>query len=136
VRDTALSGVTVVVLAVHDLQSSVSLFERAFGWSAPVIRTDRALKARVAYFSGTPVMLATPLTADSWLTERLRRFGEMPAALLIGTRDFRASSARFHLDAATAIAGRKLAWFDPARLGGIRLGIIESSARADKLVTW
>ncbi len=122
---TELNGVAVVVLAVRDLKASVALFQRAFDWSAPVIRTDRQLNARVAQFSGTPVVLAAPLSGDSWLAERLRRFGEMPAALLIGTRDFDASRTRFHLDFTGTIGGHRLAWFDPARLAGIRLGIVE-----------
>jgi hypothetical protein len=44
--------------------------------------------------------------------------------LLIGTRDFRVSSARFHLLGAGQLAGRKMGWMDAARLNGVRLGII------------
>ncbi len=128
VAGTELTGIAMVVLAVHDLASSTALFQRAFGWANPVLETNRQLGARVAYFPGTPVMLASPLTNDSWLADRLQRFGEIPAAFLLGSRDFSASRARFSLASEGELNGRKSAWFDAVRLHGTRIGIIEVSA--------
>jgi hypothetical protein len=127
VAGTELSGVAVVVLGVRDLKASAALFQRAFGWPAPMVQTEPALEATVAWFPGTPVMLAAPRNETSWLAERLQRFGEIPAAFLIGTRDFSASQGRFHLVNAATVAGRKLGWFDSGQLGGARLGIVELS---------
>jgi hypothetical protein len=121
---TELTGIAVVVLGVRDLKASTAILQQAFGLSAPLIQRDDALDAVVAYFPGAPVALAAPRSEYSWLAERIRRFGERPAALLIGTRDFRVSSARFHLIGAGQIAGRRLGWMDAARLNGVRLGII------------
>jgi Glyoxalase-like domain len=125
VAGTELTGVAVVVLAVHDLAGSTALFQRAFGWSDPLVETNHQLDAEVAYFPGTPVMLAAPLSADSWLADRLQRFGEIPAAFLLGTRDFNRSRKRFSLTGTGQLNGRKLAWFDPAQLHAVRLGLVE-----------
>ncbi len=125
VAGSELTGIAIVVLTVRDLDSSTALFERAFGWSRPVVETDQRLNARVAYFPETPVMLAMPLSSDSWLADRLQRFGEIPAAFLLGTRDFNASRSRFLLNGFGELHGRKLAWFDPSKLGGVRVGVID-----------
>jgi hypothetical protein len=121
---TELTGIAVVVLGVRDLKASTAVLQQAFELSAPIVQRDDALGAMVAYFPGAPVALAAPLSDDSWLAERIRRFGERPAALLIGTLDFRVSSSRFHLLGAGQLAGRKMGWMDAARLNGVRLGII------------
>jgi hypothetical protein len=59
------------------------------------------LAARLASFAGTPVVLATPLNKQSWLTERLQRFGEAPCAFVLR----RAKSAK------------QITWLDSEKLG-------------------
>ncbi len=81
---TNLTGVAKVFLAVKDLDAASAQFERAYSLPAPERRDDSAFGAKLAWFKGTPVVLATPLTPQSWLTERLQRYGEAPCAFVLG----------------------------------------------------
>jgi hypothetical protein len=120
-----LRGIEWVVLGVRDLDASIALVRKAYGWPAPTLATDTAFGAKMAYFSGTPVLLATPIDKTSWMAGQLEKFGQGPIALLIGTRDFAGSSKRFKLAGDASWFGRKVAWFDPEKLHGARLGVVE-----------
>jgi hypothetical protein len=120
-----LQGVGIVVIGVSDLDAVVSRFRKAYGFRVPEIHDEPEFGARVAYFEGTPVMLATPLGASGWLAERLRKFGDKPAAYLLWTSNFRSSSAHFNLVSPMLLARKQVAWFSPSVLGGTRLGVIE-----------
>jgi hypothetical protein len=100
------SGVARVVIAVRDLEASAARYRKAFGLPAPAERDDAAFGARLSAFQGTPVVLATPLNSESWLTARLNDIGEGPCAFIL-----RSSKA----------ASSSVAWFDTAKLGW-RLG--------------
>lgn len=120
-----LLGIGIVVIGISDLDSVVSRFRKAYGFRAPETLDDPEFGARLAYFDGTPVMLATPLGAGGWLAERLRKFGDKPVAYLLSTSNFSSSSARFNLVSPMLLARRHVAWFSPDVLGGTRLGVIE-----------
>jgi len=120
-----LQGVGIVVIGVSDLDVAVSRFRKAYGFQAPEIRDEPEFGARLAYFEDTPVMLATPQGASGWLAERLRKFGDKPAAYLIRTNNFRGTSAHFNLVSPMLLAEKHVAWFSPGVLGGTRLGVIE-----------
>ena len=124
-KGSPISGIAVVILGVRDLNAASDLFRRAFGWNAPTLEDHPEFGARLAYFPGSPVILATPLGEHSWLTERLQAFGESPVAYLLGTADLGAASKRYTLSAQSKWFGRNLAWFDAAKLNGIRLGVIQ-----------
>jgi hypothetical protein len=124
VAEDTLDGVAIVVLGVHDLNRATEVFRRVYGWPAPDTLEDAHFGARLAHFAGTPVMLATPLSNDSWLAERLARFGESPCAFLLGAPDFERVCRRFGLTSSTAWFGRRMAWFDVVGLPGMRLGVI------------
>jgi hypothetical protein len=119
--EKGLIGVESVILGAQDLGAAASLFQRAFGWPDPLIQDDPGFGARLAHFPNTPVILATPLD-QNWLTTRLVRFGEMPCAFLIRTPDLEAVSNRFGLTKGTNWFQRRIAWFDPQKLLGARLG--------------
>jgi hypothetical protein len=91
------SGVKQVVIAVRDLEASIARYRKAYALSVPVKQDDPNLSAHLAKFAGTPVILAQPLTANSWITKRLDQFGEGPCAFVLGST--------------------RTAWFDPDKLG-------------------
>lgn len=124
VADGLLTGVDTVILAVDTLQPVVELFQHVYHWPAPQLKDDPAFRAKLAAFQNTPVVLAAPLTGQPWLSERLARFGSSPCAFLIGTDNFEAAVERYKLVEERAWFDRRLAWFDPARLGGYRLGVV------------
>jgi hypothetical protein len=118
------SGVSQVILGVKALETAIDLFQRAYAWPAPIRLDEADFGAALAYFTGTPVILAAPLTDRSWLAERLATFDESPCAYLLGTRDFAEASRRFDLIRPIEWFGRPVAWFDPARLNGARMGVM------------
>ena len=123
VADGLLTGVARVVLGVADLEAAAALFRRLYGWPPPRRSDDAEFGARLAGFDGTPVILAAPLNGHAWLAERLARFGPSPCAYLLGTQDFEAAQQRYGLVRDSAWFGRRLAWLDPARLHGFRVGV-------------
>jgi hypothetical protein len=108
------TGVTKVVIAVNNLDDAIARFEKAYGLSSPRRQDDPAFGARLAWFEGTPAVLAAPLGEKSWLTERLRQFGEMPCAFVLGGgKPGKAAATWF---------GKPIAWLSPETLGW-RLGV-------------
>jgi hypothetical protein len=124
VKGSGLTGIEIVVLGVKDLDAAVALFRKAYGWPAPSLEENKQFGAKMAYFSGTPVMLATPLDQSSWLTQRLQDLGESPVAFVLGTTDLEVATKGYSLTAQTQWFGRKLAWFDGSKLQGVRLAVI------------
>ncbi len=118
-----LSGVQAVVLGVPDLGAAIQMFQTAYGWPAPVREEHPEFGAKMAYFQGTPVILAVPLGADSWLAKRVKEVGERPVAFLLGGPDFGKASAKAKL-APSKWFGFQVAWFDPEELHGARVGVI------------
>ena len=107
---TDYTGISKVVIGVKDLDASIAQFERAYGLPAPRRQDDPAFGAKLAWFPGTPVVLATPLSQESWLTARIREFGETPCAFILGTA--RAMDGR-----SDAWFGKHVVWADSAKLG-------------------
>lgn len=124
VKGSGLTGIEVVVLGVKDMDAAIALFRKAYGWSAPSIEEHKEFGAKMAHFSGTPVMLAAPLDQGSWLTRRLQDFGESPVAYLLGTTDPGAASKRYGLTAQTRWFGRNVGWFDSGKLKTVKLAVI------------
>jgi hypothetical protein len=124
VADGLLTGVDTVMLAVETLQPAIELFQRVYRWPTPQLKNDAAFGAKLAAFQNTPVVLAAPLTSQSWLSERLARFGPSPCAFLIGTSHMDVAVERYKLVEERAWFDHRLAWFDPVRMGGYRLGVV------------
>ncbi len=115
-------GVENVVLGVSNLDASIALFRKAYGWAEPLTETQKDF-GKLAYFPGEPVILASP-TGGGWLADRIGKFGESPVAYLLGTRDFPAATKKYKLSGAKTWFGQKVAWFDAGKLKGVRLGVI------------
>ncbi len=111
------SGVARVVIAVRDLQAAVARYRQAFDLPAPVEQVDESFGARLAAFGGTPVILAAPVNAASWLTERLNEFGEGPCAFILRSRN----AGSYSTASKSRWFGTQISWFDAAKLGW-RLG--------------
>jgi hypothetical protein len=122
-KEMGLSGIRIVVLGVKELDEAIALFRKAYGWSAPVKEEHPEFGARLAYFQGTPVILAVSIGADSWLAKRLNELGESPVAFLLGGPDFEKASAKATL-ATGKWFGLSVAWFDSEKLQGARIGVV------------
>ena len=109
----AFSGISKVVIGVKDLDSAVAQFRHAYGLPEPVRQPDGDFGATLAWFRGTPVVLATPLSIGSWLDVRLHRFGDGPCAFVLA----RGKKAGFSIKRGSNWFGKQVVWFDPAQLG-------------------
>lgn len=122
VKGAPISGVENVVIGVNNLDASIALFRKAYGWAEPLIENQKDI-GKLAYFPGEPVILAAP-SGGGWLSEHLGKFGETPVAYLLGTRDFAAAAKKYRLSGNRLWFGQKVAWFDPGKLKGVHLGVI------------
>ena len=107
------TGVARVVIAVRDLRASVQRYEKVYVLSPLVEQVDTSFGAHLALFTGTPVVLATPLQANSWLTARLEQWGEGPCGFIL-----RAQKAQHYKQVSkTRWDVTEISWFDTAKLG-------------------
>lgn len=124
VAGSGLRAVFGVVLAVPDSESATDLFRRVYGWGEPAHGASDLLGGRLSIFEGTPVTLAEPNDANSWLALRLERFGPAPCAILLASDDLDASGRRLPLGQSEDWAGQEVRWIDPGRLHGARVGVV------------
>jgi hypothetical protein len=110
-------GIAKVVIAVRDLDAAIKRYRQAYGSPAPIQQVDRGFGAHLALLGGVPVVLAQPLTPESWLNERLDQFGEAPCAFVLGAN----RPGRYHAASQTRWFGIEVSWFDSDKLGW-RLG--------------
>ena len=110
-------SVTRVVIAVKDLDAAIKLYRQAYGVPPPIKQVDKTFNAHLALLGGIPVVLAQPLTAQSWLNERIAKFGEGPCAFVLGA----ANPGRYKAASKSRWFGAEISWFDPEKLGW-RLG--------------
>lgn len=107
------SGVVRVVIAVRDLAESAKRYQEAYGMPAPIKQVDATFGAHLALMGGSPVVLAAPLTSQSWLGKRLDQFGEGPCAFILGAK----KAARYKAASKTRWFGADISWFDTEKLG-------------------
>ncbi len=122
VQGAPVGGIENVVLGVNNLDASIALFRRAYGWAEPLTETQKDI-GKLAYFPGEPVILAAP-AGGGWLSDRLAKYGETPVAYLLATRDLPAAIKKYKLSGGKTWFGQKTAWFDAGKLKGVRLGVI------------
>jgi len=106
-------GVSRVVIAVRNLDEAVKRYRQAYGLPGPLKQVDRDFGAQLALLGGTPVVLAAPLGADSWLRTRLDEFGEAPCAFVLAAR----KAGRYPAATRSRWFGADISWFDPDKLG-------------------
>lgn len=105
------SGVTKVVLGVKDLNAAVAEYRKVFGLAEPRRQDDAAFGAHLAWFDGTPVVLAQAISGDSWLAKHVQEYGDAPCAWLLGSRANPGAG-----DHSTWF-GNTVTWFDAEKLG-------------------
>jgi hypothetical protein len=79
------TGIQKVVIGVQDLDAAIVRYQKAYALPAPERQVDAEFGAKLAWFPGTPIVLATPLSNQSWLNARLNQYGEAPCAFILGT---------------------------------------------------
>jgi len=84
-KPTTMRFIGLVVIGVHDLEASTAQYEKAFDLLAPRRQRDEAFGANLAWFEGSPVVLAAPMTPDSWLARRIAPYGNSPCAFVLTT---------------------------------------------------
>jgi Glyoxalase-like domain len=114
------TGIGKVVVGVHDLEGAIAQYRRAFNLPAPLRQRDPKFAAELAWFEGTPIVLARGLTGDSWLSRRVRDYGDAPVAFILAAGSGigvvgPASRASQWFDSS-------IFWMDDAKLGW-RLGV-------------
>ncbi len=124
VAGTALTGVALVVIAVPAIEPASELFQRVYDMPAPVVDEWHEFGARFAHFERQPLALAAPLVRDSWLRDRLDRFGSSPCAYLIGSTDMTTTAKRLPLTNARDWSGQPLAWLALQTVSHLRVGVI------------
>jgi hypothetical protein len=112
------TGIEMVVIGVRDLEAAIDQYRRAYLLPAPSRQTDTGFGAKLAFFPLTHVVLATPLSPDSWLGHHLRLFGDAPCAFVLGTE--RGEMGRHTIPAPNWFSD--IRWIALSKLGG-RLGI-------------
>jgi hypothetical protein len=122
VQGSPLTGVENVVLGVNNLDAAIALFKKTYGWSDPLLETQKDI-GKMAYFPGEPVILAAP-AGGGWLADRLAKYGESPVAYLLASRDFAGAVKKYKLSGNKSWFGQKVVWFDAGKIKGVRLGVI------------
>jgi hypothetical protein len=108
-------GVARVVVGVGDLNAAIDAYRRAFGLAAPLRQRDEGFGAELAWFAGTPIVLAAGMGPQSWLARRVAFYGDAPCAFILAGNGG-------PMDATpTSWFGHSVVWANDVRLGW-RLG--------------
>jgi len=116
---TSISGVRFVVVAVRNLSEAIAKYRAAFELPAPLQQDDPTHGAHLAWFPGTPAILATPSGDETWLTQRLKQFGEIPCAFVFGST---VAPTKGAVSESNWFSNR-LTWLDPKLVGGARIAM-------------
>jgi hypothetical protein len=107
-------GIANVVIGVHDLEGAISQYRKVFRLPAPLRQRDARFGADLAWFEGMQIVLAKGLNDESWLSRRVREYGDAPVAFILTAGGGMAGSP-------SKWFGRSIVWADDAKLGW-RLG--------------
>ena len=101
-------------MKIHEYQAKEIL--RRFGVPTPRGERNAQFGADLAWFEETPIVLAQGIGDSSWLSRRVREFGDAPCAFVLTAAGDAAPPP------GSGLFGRPVFWTDEARLGW-RLGI-------------
>ena len=120
VKGGPVSGVESIVVGVSNLDASIAMFRKAYGWSEPITENQKDW-GKMAYFPGEPVIL---VSGGGWIGDRIAKYGESPVAIVLAGKDFAGAIKKYKLGGTKTWFGQKVAWFDASKLRGVRLGVI------------
>jgi Glyoxalase-like domain len=107
-------GIAKVVVGVHDLEGAIAQYRKAFQLAVPLRQKDAKFGADLAWFEGTPIVLAQGIDGNSRLSRRVREYDDAPVAfILTAASSVAGSSSKWF--------GRSIVWADETKLGW-RLG--------------
>jgi hypothetical protein len=106
---TEFTGIAMVVVAVRNLDDAIARYRQAYRLEPTRELVDPHFGAKFAIYPSSPVVLAAPLSAESWLSSRLDQFGDAPCAFVLGKVN-------------GYVRLQDVSWLDSAQLGW-RLGI-------------
>ena len=110
---TEWTGIVKVVIAVKDLDAAIAQYRQAYWIDPPERQEDPEFGAKLAWFRGTPVVLAAPISAKSWLSARLEQFGEAPCAFILGSK----KGSYVTVGPKSKWFGHAVSWADAEKLG-------------------
>ena len=114
---TRFGGIGKVVVGVHNLGDAIAQYRKAFSLPQPRRQQDSAFGADLAWFEGTPIVLAAGSAPDSWLTRRVREYGDAPVAFVLTSKSGQPGSGRI-----STWFDHQIFWTNESQLGW-RLGI-------------
>lgn len=106
-------GIARVVVAVKNLEDAIKRYQQAYNVPPPIKQADKAFEAYLALLGGVPVVLAQPLNAQSWLNDRIAKYGEGPCAFVLAA----SNPGRYKAVSKSRWFGTEISWFDPEKLG-------------------
>jgi hypothetical protein len=110
-------GIARVIVGVRDVQTAIDQYRKAFHLSAPKWQRDAIFGADLAWFEGTPIVLAQGIHQGSWVTNRVNEYGDAPIAFLLG------SGKGGMIGSPSDFFGHKVFWMDDKKLGW-HLGVL------------
>ncbi len=114
---TEFESVALVVIGVRDLDAAIDRYRKTFHLPAPEKQDDSRLQMHLAAFTGTPVILASPMSSTSPLAERIAKFGEAPCSFVL--RQAPRTVLGFAFAANSKWFGQQIYWISEERWIGI-----------------
>jgi hypothetical protein len=115
---TSISGVRFVVVAVRNLPEAIAKYRAAFEFGEPQQQDDPRHGAHLAWFPGSPAILAAPINDDTWLARRLKQFGEVPCAFIFASSEMKGSGGDSNWFT------NRIIWLDPKTVADARIGFV------------
>lgn len=117
-------GIAKVVIGVADIDDAIAQYRRAYNLPAPKRQIDEDFGADLAWFEGTPIVLAQGLGAESWLARRVAGYGAAPCAFILsGIRRTDGRAAHLMVRPKRHLGQRSKAWLAPG-LRALSLGLL------------
>jgi hypothetical protein len=105
-------GIAKVVIGVGNLEDAIAQYRRAFELPAPRLQRNTGFDAKLAWFEGTPIVLAEGLRENGWLARRVREYGDAPCAFIFSTARGPAGAHR------SQWFGESISWETPREFEG------------------